>query len=306
MLIYYTSVREDMVSAMITIEDALRMIAVDGEEVSELVLASWFGELITTKEGLRYKTIHNMINHGLGRVVIPVVNGMSDSLKHPALRSSLLEGDWRANVYNKDHAGRIINSTSEEQEKERRSNAADLTTGLRYPCHVCTDGACFVNPYNGFTTCGLIWDNSTTEVLTGDIAKTLHQAVNTGLLMAKKTHVLGLDYRGQVYIGKTKTLRVNSGAGKTGGFKDFASRYVSTCDACGSKSCKANNDAKPCGDKPMRYTLVWSNVSGLVQVGLDERQDTYEEVLSILGAAVGGSDNLVIRTRPFSHLGVTQ
>jgi uncharacterized protein (DUF983 family) len=294
-----------MVSATITIEDALRTIAVDGEQVSELVLASWFGELITTKEGLRYKTIHNMINHGLGRVLIPVVNGMSDSLKHPALRSTLLEGDWRANVYNKDHAGRIINSTSEEQEKVRRSNAADLTTGLRYPCHVCTDGACFVNPYNGYTTCGLVWDNSTTETLTGDIAKTLHQAVNTGLTMSKKTHVLDLDYRGQVFIGKTKTLRVNSGAGKTGGFKDFATRYVSTCSACGSKSCKANNKDKPCGDKPMLYTLVWSNVSGLVQVGLDRRQDSFSDILDQLSESVGGSDKLVIRPRPFSHLDIT-
>lgn len=294
-----------MVSAMLSIEDALRMIAVDGEEVSELVLASWFGELITTKEGLRYKTIHHMINHGLGRVLIPVVGGMTDSLKHPALRSSLLEGDWRANVYNKDHAGRIINSTSEEQEKVRRSNAADLTTGLRFPCQVCTDGACFVNPYNGINTCGLNWDGSTSLTLTGDIAKTLHQAVNTGLRMPKKTHVLNLNILGQVVIGKTKTLRVNSGAGKTGGFKDFATRYVSTCSECGNKSCKANNENKPCGNKPMRYTLVWSLTSGLVQVGLDPRLDSYDNILNQLSAAVGGAENLVIRTRPFTHLGVT-
>jgi len=295
-----------MENRSVILKEALTEIALDGEEVNELLLSSWFGDVITTKDGSKYRTIHNMIQYGLPTVRIPVVFGSTDSYKHPALRSSLLQGDWRANVYNIDHSGRVVNTESDNQEKDRRSHSSDLTTGLRFPCHIHQDGSCFVNPLNGLTTCGLIWDASTTPRLTGDIAKSLHQAVNTGLHMEKKTHILSTDLNGRVYIGKTKTLRVNSGAGKTGGFKDFATRYVSTCSECGSKSCKANNENKPCGDKPMRYTLVWSNVSGLVQVGLDPRQDTYDDIRNYLAAAVGGPENLVIRTVPFSHLGVTE
>jgi len=294
-----------MENRSVILKEALTEIALDGEEVNELVLSSWFGDVITTKDGSKYRTIHNMIQYGLPTVRIPVVFGSTDSYKHPALRSSLLQGDWRANVYNIDHNGRVVNTESDNQEKDRRSHSSDLTTGLRFPCQLHQDGSCFVNPLNGLTTCGIAWDASTTPRLTGDIAKSLHQTVNTGLHMEKKTHILGLDYRGEVHIGKTKTLRVNSGAGKTGGFKDFATRYVSTCSECGSKSCKANNEDKPCGDKPMLYTLVWSIQSGLCQVGIDERLDDSEDIIKSLSEYVGGYENLVIRRVPFSHLGVT-
>jgi hypothetical protein len=286
-----------MVNVKSTLEEALPENALENDASLGLDLFSWFSERITTKSGSKYKNVKTAITNALLDVEIPTILGSPDSFPYPITRSTVLAGEYRVNAYNTDHAGRNVNQASEAQIKDR-SSGVDLVQALRYPCHIHTDGSCWVHPVELTCTCGVHWNGSTSPQLTGDVGTEFHNKYNSGMHLVKKTAYLAMSKHG-AYLAGYKSPTRNSGSGRSGGFKEVAYRYVSTCD-CGRKSCKGNASC-PLGDLPCMYTVVNTKFHGAVCVILDPRNDDYNALVQHLGSQVGGVQNLVIERFPFSR-----
>ncbi len=277
--------------------------------VPSVELVGWFSENLVTLSGGSYKTVNGAIRHGLHRVRIPLVdwfaaNNIEFDGQDPAFFSRVTDGTSRASAYNKDHFGRVVNMALTDF---NRVTSVDLVTGLRAKCR-CDDEACFIHTWEKEGGCGLPALGNEPMCITGDIAPEYHRNAHFGLIkttarrVVHQVPILGVRYDKEgnparlVVVGM-RVATQRSGAGKSGGFKSVAFRYITTDPwGCGKSKCDGT-----CGgfDTHLLFTLVMTQY-GVTQMAIDPRTSNVADVVSLLEAQVG---NVVVSATPFTTFG---
>lgn len=242
-------------------------------------LALWFRSQMATKEGGEYKTMWSAIKYGLKQVKVPFVTGFVDTYDNPASRTVVADGNTRASAYNLDHTGKVVNTALESAYRERKTGT-ELHTGLRPKCDCGIEG-CWVHLSERIG--GLCRQPKNPDamewVLDGSLAPQYHKKVNAGTYRGRVPTITAIG-NNLWFTTTTRTLYKRSGAGRSGGFKNVAFRYATTClgpQGCGKKTCFGQCR----DDSHMRFTLVQSDY-GLVMAGVDPREDGYENTMSLL------------------------
>ncbi len=241
-------------------------------------LALWFRSQMATKEGGEYKTMWQAIKFGLKQVRVPVVKGFVDSAPNPALRTTVADGTTRASAYNIDHTGKVVNTALESAYRERKTGT-ELHTGLRPQCDCGRDG-CWVHRTEHIGgLCGQYKNPASMNwVLDGSLAPEFHKKVNAGTWKGRVPEITSIGNQ-LWFSGNAYTANKRSGAGRSGGFKNVAFRYATTCpDGCGKKTCFGL--CQP--DSHMRFALVESEDVGLVMGLVNPRNPRYENTMSLL------------------------
>ena len=242
-------------------------------------LALWFRSQMATKEGGEYKTMWQAIKFGLKQVKVPFVRGWVNTSSNPALRTVVADGNTRASAYNIDHTGKVTNPALESAYRQRKTGT-ELHTGLRPQCDCGTEGCWVHRTENRGGLCGQPKNPASMNwVLDGSLAPQYHKKVNAGTWKGRVPTITSIG--NQLWFTTTsRTLYKRSGAGRSGGFKNVAFRYATTCTGsagCGKKTCFGQCQS----DSHMRFTLVDSDY-GLVMAGIDPREDGYENTVSLL------------------------
>jgi hypothetical protein len=212
---------------------------------------------------------------------------------HPIDAQVEILTNYQQRSFGIDSAGRNTNlSLSADVEVNHRYTAP--TEGVR---DACTSPSCGVpnclvsNPrQNGEPRragiCGRIYPQDySNPVITANIAPQYWPQVDVGLDLGSKVPMVGLNYRGELYISHLRTLTQRSKNSHP-----IAYRY-NKCNGkceCGRRNCWGgwNDKECPAADFDTRVHFVIADIDGfgLTVCGIDPRSDNFDEIVARFGA----------------------
>ena len=214
---------------------------------------------------------------------------------HPIYEQSAKLTNYQQRSFGIDSAGRNTNlSLSADIEVNHRYTAP--TEGVRDACTSPSCGVpnCLVSNYHPLRPirragiCGAEYPlDYSNPVITANIAPQYWPQLDVGLGLGAKVQMLGLNYRGELYISHLRTLSQRSKNSLP-----IAYRYNKSngkC-ACGRRNCWGGWADKECpaikdGDESrIRFVIPEIDEIGLTVCGVDPRSENFAEIIELFNS----------------------